>query len=63
MTFDEKYKQIMKMSEEELTKEDINELIDLVSDRLEFYAVEQIQKILIHQKLKNINVVDKNIYL
>jgi len=56
MTFSEKYKQIMKMSEDKLTREDINELIDLASDRLEFYAVEQIQKILVHQKLKNINV-------
>jgi len=35
-----------------VSDEDINELIDLASDRLEFYAVEQIQKILVHQKTK-----------
>lgn len=56
MTFSEKYKQIMRMNEEELTKEDIDELIDLASNRLEFASIEQIQKILIHQKLKNKNI-------
>jgi len=56
MTFSEKYKQIMKIPKDELTSEDINELIDLANDRLEFYSVEQILKILANQKLKSIKI-------
>jgi hypothetical protein len=56
MTFSEKYKQIMKIPKDELTREDINELIDLANDRLEFYSVEQILKILANQKLKSIKI-------
>jgi hypothetical protein len=56
MTFSEKYKQIMKIPKDELTREDINELIDLANGRLEFYSVEQILKILANQKLKSIKI-------
>ena len=60
MTFAEKYKQIMKMTEDELTQEDVNELIDLAETRLDMAAIEQFHRILIHQKLKNKNIGVKN---
>jgi len=59
MTFSEKYKQVMKMTDGELPQEDINELVDLAETALEMFAVEEILKILANQRLKSVCVVAK----
>ena len=54
--FDRRYKYIMNLAPDVLRKEQMDELIDLAEDRVDFAKIEGIHQILISRKLKDMKI-------